>query len=181
MKKVHAPIAGLILLCSAVSCRKDVDERIAAQPQVSEVVASSSLNNSNGITESSWQKGDSWVSVQLPTHTIFHTNMAAASISAETAENGLVRIFKTSDDGKTTQSLPFEETVNGQKNYWYYQVTAGNIMVAVDVYGTATNPAAISSFKSVVLSKEAVATQETKGNSKEILMNLPVSAITQIK
>ena len=92
----------------------------------------------------------------------------------------MIRIVKANGTGNSVQSLPFEETVNGTKYYWYYQVTEGNVMIAVDVYGTDSNPAQGSIFKSVVLTKDAVADQETKGNTKAKLMSMPVETITAL-
>lgn len=177
MKKLQAPIAGLILLLTAASCKKDLQQSQMPEPAIeSSQVTVASNSAPDGISESEWQTGSSWTAVERPTHSVFYTDIKA-DISSETSEQGLIRILKTSNSG-TVQSLPFEETVNGNKHYWYYQVTEGNVMIAVDVYGSTSNPAQGSLFKSVVLTKEAVSGHEAKGNTKARLMSMPVEEIT---
>ena len=181
MKKIHAPIAALALFLTIASCKKDLNETNISEPTI-ETTALAVENNkvaSQGITESEWIANTSWTAVQRPSHSVFFTNIKS-DISVETAEQGLIRIVKANGTGNSVQSLPFEETVNGTKYYWYYQVTEGNVMIAVDVYGTDSNPAQGSIFKSVVLTKDAVADQETKGNTKAKLMSMPVETITAL-
>jgi hypothetical protein len=180
MKKTHAMLAGLMLLLTALSCRKDLEQnQTEATPTIQPTATVTATATVSGVSESEWQKDLSWTYVERPTRSIFYTNIKA-DISEETAEKGLVRVFKFSDSG-APQSLPFEETVNGQKNYWYYQVTEGNIMISVDVYGSKNNPATSSLFKSVVLSKDAVANFETQGKTRAKLMAMPVEAMTSNK
>ena len=89
------------------------------------------------------------------------------------------RVFISTDGGRTSRSLPFEEVIQGEKRYWYYQVTAGNIMVAVDVYGNSSNPMLDKQFKTVVISKEGIVEFESQGESKEDLMSLPLQTLTK--
>ena len=177
MKKLQAPIAGLIILLAAASCKKDLQQNQMPEQAIETSQATVANSAPEGISESEWQTSSSWTAVERPTHSVFYTDIKA-DISSETAEQGLIRIVKTSNSGNTVQSLPFEETVNGNKYYWYYQVTEGNVMIAVDVYGSKSNPAQGSLFKSVVLTKEAISGHEAKGNTKAELMSMPVEEIT---
>jgi len=179
MKKIHAPIAAIAIFLTIASCKKDLQENPIKESAI-ETTAVAVENNkvaAQGISESEWISNTSWTSVQRPSHSVFFTNIKS-DISVETAEQGLIRIVKANGTGNSVKSLPFEETINGTRYYWYYQVTEGNVMIAVDVYGSNTNPAEGSLFKSVVLTKEAVADQETKGNTKDKLMSMPVETIT---
>ena len=179
MKKLQAPIAGFLLLLATAGCRKDIQENLKSSSTETVQVSTEGTAKQNGITESEWQGSLSWTSVERPTYSIFFTTIKS-DISAETAEAGIVRVFKSSANGKQ-QSLPFEETVNGQKYYWYYQVTEGTVMIAVDAYGSKTNPADASLFKTVVLNKDAVTSLEAKGNSRARLMDMSVESITAVK
>lgn len=176
MKKLQAPIAGLFILSTVLGCKKDLQQEMQPEPSQNNQPVAAAAVNPGGIAQSGWQGSLAWSSVELPSHSVFYTNIKT-DISAETAEQGLVRVFKATASG-TPQSLPFEETVNGHKYYWYYQVTEGNLMISVDVYGSQQNPAEGSLFQSVVLSKTALAGFEAKGSSRSKLMNMPFEAIT---
>ncbi|MBO9572200.1 MAG: hypothetical protein J7497_08335 [Chitinophagaceae bacterium] len=173
MKNLKTPFAGLAILCTVLSCQKNVQQlNFTENPPVAIAASTQNLN----LIESDWNKNLSWTKVELPSHTVFYTNIKT-NISAETETQGLIRVFKSSNSS-TSQSLPFEEAIEGQKYYWYYQVTEDNVMISVDVYGSKDNPATESSFKSVVLSKEAVANLEAKGNTKSRLMTIPLETLT---
>lgn len=172
MKNLKTPIAGLALLCAILSCKKDVQQEIT--PDKNQTLTSGSTQNQ--IIESAWNKNLTWTKVELPSHNVFYADIKT-NISAETESEGAVRIFKSSTSSNP-QALPFEETVNGHKYYWYYQVTEGNVMISVDVYGTQENPSTENAFKSIVLSKGAVADLEAKGNSRVSIMTLPLKALS---
>ncbi|MGZ5190998.1 MAG: hypothetical protein ACXWCZ_08240, partial [Flavisolibacter sp.] len=91
-----------------------------------------------------------------------------------------VRVFKTSEAKDKTVSLPFEETINGLKNYYYYQVIEGNIMIAIDVYGTKINPAQKSLFKTVIFNETSITDLEKTGKNKVDLMNLPYNDVINL-
>lgn len=176
MKNLKTPIAVLFIAIAAVSCRKTQQEvQTVEQEATPNAVAANT-----GIAESSWQSPAEWNSVEQPTHTVFYTNIKTSEITADAAEKGMIRVFKVANSGGTSSSvaLPFEETNGSQKSYWYYQVTEGNIMIAVDVYGGKANPAQTSLFKHVVLSSDAVSEFESKGTSKADLMELSLDKVT---
>ena len=175
MKNVRIPLTAALLLMLTFGCRKK------------DVLSSSLENNSNaiakhtdGVNESDWQAGNEWAGVEQPQYSIYYTSIQAAAITSDAAEKGMVRVFKINDSGKSseTTALPFEETKGSEKYYWYYQVTEGNIMISVDVYGSKTNPAEKSLFKYVILSNEVVDGFEKKGTSKSDLMSMSYQGIT---
>jgi hypothetical protein len=171
--KLKTPFAGLAILCTILSCQKDVQQLNSSEIHQTSVAGKAQSSN---LIESEWNKNLTWTKVELPSRTVYYTNIATA-ISAETETQGLVRVFKSSASSNA-QSLPFEETVNGSKHYWYYQVSEGNIMIAVDVYGSKENPAMPDAFKSVVLTPQAVASLEVKGNTRGAVMTMPLEALT---
>lgn len=173
MKHLKTPFAGLVILCTVLSCQKDMQQLNSTEnPPAATAASTQNLD----LIESDWNNNLTWNKVELPSHTIFYTNIKT-NISAETETQGLIRVFKSSNSS-TSQSLPFEETIDSQKNYWYYQVTEGNVMISVDVYGSKSNPTSGSAFKSVVLNKEAVTKLEAKGNTKSKLMTVPLETLT---
>lgn len=172
MKSLKTPLPGLLLLLAILGCQKDLQQN-QLPPEIGQPKTSAVSKNVN-VTESEWKGNLDWSNVELPSHSVFYTNVKT-DISAETSEQGLVKIFKSSSSNP--QSLPFEENANGRKYYWYYQVTEGNVMISVDVYGSKENPGGI--FKSVVLNKEAVADFEARGYSKTELMKMPLEALTR--
>jgi hypothetical protein len=169
MKHLKTPFIGLAILCTILSCQKDVQQQNSPEDNPSVAIEKT-------IIESDWSKNLSWSKVELPSHTVFYTNIKT-SISAETESQGLVRVFKSSHSS-ATQSLPLEEVVNGKNFYWYYQATEGNLMISVDVYGSAENPATTAAFKSVVLTRGAVTNFETKGNTRTSIMTMPLEELT---
>lgn len=171
--KLKTPFAGLAIVCSILSCQKDVQHLNSSEIHQTSVAGKAQSSN---LIESEWNKNLTWTKVELPSRTVFYANIATG-ISAETETQGLVRVFKSSTSSNA-QSLPFEETVNGTKLYWYYQVSEGNIMIAVDVYGSKENPASGNAFKSIVLNKEAVTNLAAKGNTKSRLMTMPLETLT---
>jgi hypothetical protein len=171
--KLKTPFVGLAILCSILSCKKDVQQVNSLENHQASITGKAQDLN---FIESDWNKNLTWTKVELPSHTVFYTNMKT-DISAETETQGLVRVFKSSKSS-AAQSLPFEETVNGSKHYWYYQVSEGNVMIAVDVYDSKDNPAIADAFKSVVLTPEAVASLEAKGNTRSTVMTMSFESLT---
>lgn len=177
MKKLQAPVAGLLLLLAVSSCKKDLNETQAPEFQETEAVSISSDNSSN-LVESGWETGSDWTAVEQPNYSVYYTNFKSDAITADVADNGLIRVFKADEQGKSI-ALPFEETKGSQRLYWYYQVTEGNIMVAVDVYGDKSNPTTSAMFKNLVFSQEAISDFESKGNSKADLMRKSYEDLTR--
>jgi hypothetical protein len=177
VKKLQAPFAGLLILLTFFGCRKDLQHDNQVESQSLELPSSTINATDSNITESGWQGDLNWTEVSLPSRSVFHTNLIS-EISSETAEKGLVRIFKTTDGGNTLQSLPFEETVNGEKHYWYYQVNEGNVMISVDVYGTQTKPSNSNMFKAIVLNKSALEKFNASGKNASKLMTMSLNELT---
>jgi hypothetical protein len=168
MKKLQAPVAGLLLLLAVSSCKKDLNETQAPEFQETTSVSIDS-DNSSSLVESGWETSSDWTAVDQPNYSVYYTTFKSSDVTSDVADNGLIRVFKADEQGNTI-SLPFEETKGSQRLYWYYQVNEGNIMVAVDVYGDKTNPTTSAKFKNVVFSKEAISEFETKGLNKADLL-----------
>jgi hypothetical protein len=166
MKNLQAPFLGALLLLAAIGCRKN-DLNDKPSPDLSEV----STAGNSVLKKSDWVSQSNWTKVEQPSYTVFYTNIKTDDVTSDVADNGLIRVFKSGNENNPI-SLPFEETAGSQKLYWYYQVTKGNIMIAVDVYGNGSNPTQSQLFKNVVLDKKAIESFESKGTSKVELMNL---------
>ena len=179
MKKLQAPVAGILLLLALASCKKDLTENTFTETPSVEVSAVNAPSTGN-VIESDWVATSAWNTVDQPSHSVSYTNVKA-DVTAEAAENGLVRVFKSSTTNPSSvQSLPFEETVNGNKYYWYYQITEGNILVMVDAYGDKNLPKENLLIKSVVLSSDAITNFESRGTSKADLMKMPLESISEV-
>jgi hypothetical protein len=179
MKNLKTPLAVLLIVITAASCRKTENE--FQQPQATVEQTASVATLPEGIIQSDWQSATAWNKVEQPTYSIYTSNIKG-DISAENAEQGMVRVFKSTGKNAVPVALPFEETVDGQKQYWYYQVTEGNVMVAVDAYGSkAVNPADQTQFKLVILNKDVLSSFEEKGTSRADIMNMSYDSFTGTK
>ncbi len=176
MKKTQAPFLALFILLFAAGCRKEMSDINTQETPESDVISVQS--KTTGIAESGWTENSDWNMVEQPSHNVYFTNIATDAITAAAADKGMVRVFKAGANGESV-SLPFEETKGSQKLYWYYQVTEGNIMIAVDVYGSKSNPATSSQFKHIVMNQEAVSTFESNGTSRSDLMELSADELVQ--
>ncbi len=171
MKNLKTPIAVMLVFSAVLACNK-MDLQEETQNEIN--ANASAKTQVQGVSESEWKSTSEWNAVDQSGRAAFFTTISAPEITADAAEKGLVRVFKLNGtDQSTLVSLPIEETSGANKNYWYYTVTDGQIMISVDVYGSTENPAAKSLFKYVVLNSEAVAEVEKKGTSKVDLMELP--------
>jgi hypothetical protein len=175
MKNVRTPMMAVLLMMMIFSCRKKDITSTLSQNNPNAVA-----KHTDGVNESGWQSTKEWVGVEQPQYSIFFTNIKAAAITAEASEKGMVRVFKINDSGTSeSTTLPFEETIGSAKYYWYYQITEGNIMISVDVYGSKINPAEKSLFKYVILSNDVVDGFEKKGTSKSDLMSMSYQRLTE--
>jgi hypothetical protein len=169
-------IAGVLLLCAIVSCRKNQLEGISEKENIQ------TASTQNQASESDWMPATQWNTAERPTHTVYFTNIKTGNITAANANNALVRIYKKDNSGKiSSTALPFEENVGSQKLYWYYEINEGEIMVSVDVYGSKTNPLTNSSFKYIILDNATVGDMESKGISKKQLMRMSYEDLNNLK
>jgi hypothetical protein len=170
-------ITGVLLLCAMVSCKKDQLESTSQNDPQLKTVSSEQIKNS----ETDWSAATQVEKADRTSHTVFYTNIKAPDITAETANESLVRIFKKDNSGKiSSRALPFEETNGSQKAYWYYEVSEGNIMVSVDVYGNRDNPFANSSFKYIVMDDTDMQKLLSKGITKKDLKRLSYDDLNQL-
>lgn len=175
-------LLGVILLFSVFGCRKNLDKKTSADLNENFQTQSFKENlniDANGIISSDWQSTDDWIKVHLPTHTVYHTNLKTAA-TTEYPSQEIIRVFKNLPQGNDAQSLPYEEIKNGSKYYWYYTVTKGNVMIAVDVYGSAIKPNATDQFKTIVFTPKAITTLQSKDKIKIQLSKLPYKKIAAL-
>lgn len=147
---------AVVLLFIVAGCRKTLNDNPSSSSQEyihTQNAQNHNLSNADGIIASDWQSSNSWTKVDLPTHTIFYTHLETAFVDNSPGQQ-MVRIFKTMSGKDVPQSLPFEETINGTKYYWYYTVTKGSVMIAVDVYGSPTNPGLNHQFRTIAFTRE---------------------------
>jgi hypothetical protein len=179
--KCYFLFAVCFVLTVTAGCRKDVDEKIPQGAtginELSKADEGIDSFQTEDINVSKWQSGVLWNKVSRPTHTVFYSNFPV-EISDDDIEAGLIRIFEASGAApKQVRALPFEETVNGHRYYWYYFVKKNAIMVSVDVYEGDANPAADSRFQTVVFSKAAA---ESNEKARTDLMQLSYENISRL-
>ena len=165
---------SVIILIAALGCRKNSLDPLTPQSPAKIVI-----NQQDGIKESDWLVPASWKSTEQPAYSLYSYDLKADAVTDEIIDEGLVRIFKTSDNTSPGVSLPFEEIKDGQKIYWYYEITPGNIMIAADVYGKNISPEK-SLFKYLILNKKMVNTLEEKGIHQSKMMDLPYQKMKAI-
>lgn len=96
MKNARLPLV-VIILCIALGCRKDLHKNTSNHlNQYTQTGSKEDLNsiNKNGIIASGWQGTNDWVQVNLPTHTVYYTNLKTAV--ADYTSQEVVRVFKNS-------------------------------------------------------------------------------------
>ena len=177
MKNLNIALAGLLVLMIAVGCKKN-----DSQPQQSETASTTEATSQiASTTESEWNLLMDWNSLKHADSTVYSSNIKIESLNADAVQNGLVRIFKIANPGGVTSTaLPFEEKNGAVNQFWYYEVTEGNIMILIDVSGGNTNPAEKSLFKYVILSGNAVKEIEKKGSSKADLMSVSYDKLKEL-
>ena len=162
---------SVVILVILLSCRK-TDSLVPVQPESPEKVFSKFTNENN---ESDWVQPSVWKSTQQPSYSLYLSELKTDVVTDEIVDNGLVRIFKMSARNKNDVpiSLPFEEIMDGQKIYWYYEITPGNIMIYADVYGKQNISPENFLFKYLILNKQMVQNLNEKGIHQPHMMDLP--------
>lgn len=173
MKNMKLPILGLSLVLLVASCKKDDLKEDSAQDATTTSVADTKVASQSWKTITQWEKADQG------TFSVHYFTIADSSITADVADNGLVLVFKK--DGSSIHSLPFEETKASSKesdnttasaNYWYHQVSDGNLLVSYDIYNTPATPETASSFQYFVITPDQLNTLQSNGYTTEKLMGL---------
>lgn len=165
-------IAGAILICLTVGCKKEPIKNFPSQDHISSISSSE-----NKITESNWITASQWEVAQQPSHSVFHTNINTGNNSV--SETALL-VYRKDNTHGTIMTLPYEENKGLQKIYWYFEADGGNIMISADVYGPGANSFSTNSFKYIVLSEATVQDMEKRGISKTQLMTMPYEKFTEL-
>jgi hypothetical protein len=169
-------VTGVLILCAIVSCKKDQLETTPTDPQL-ETITDKQLQNS----QADWSAPSQVEKAERANHTVFYTNIKAPEITAETGNEGMIRIYKKDELGRiSSHALPLEETNGAQKTYWYYEISEGNIMVSADVYGGRSNPFTNSSFKYIVMDDMDMQKLQSKGITRKELKRLSYDELNRL-
>lgn len=166
MKNLKLPLIGLTLVIAIASCKKN-DYQVD-QPVQTESAAPAAKTDS--VDNIGWQSSSNWEASKQENFSVYYFNIDDAKITSDVAENGLVLVYKK--NGSAVASLPSEEKNNNSSNYWYHQVTEGNLLILCDAYGAALQPGTNNSFKYFILTPDQLKDLEAKGHSSADLMNL---------
>src|SRR2546423_11644502 len=134
MKNLKLPLIGLTLILAVASCKKN-DFQEEAQPVQTES-ATSEVKTNSSVDNIGWQSSAKWEASKQENFSVYYFTIDDAKITSDVAENGLVLVYKKY--GSAVASLPSEEKGNNSSNYWYHQVTEGNLLILCDAYGTAS-------------------------------------------
>jgi hypothetical protein len=165
-----------------ISCRKNLNETPTSNlHQHIQTANPENLNllNAKGIIASGWQSSNDWTKVDLPAHSVYYTHLKTAFVNNHSSQQ-VIRVFKNISGKNIPESLPFEETIDATRYYWYYTITKGSVMIAVDVYGSSTNPGVDNHFKIIVFSPESLTRLQPGELVKTSLSKLSYEKIASI-
>jgi len=170
MKNRHLPLLGLGLAIFAISCKKaDVQNDNAASKDQSGLAA-------NNAVVSNWKTVDSWQTIAGKNSTTYQSKIEDAAITADVASNGLVLVY--ANNGKTIESLPFEQKMGALTYSWYYEVSEGMVNVSSAVRGSG-GAAVNQSVRYFVLTPQQLDDMQAKGISRSDLMDMSYQQVVQ--
>ena len=153
--RIFAAVLGATVIFTA--CRKNDLQKEALQNQAS----------------SQMKTVSNWPSEKMDKYTEFSSTIEDKNITSDVVSKGLVLAFKKSSN--SVINLPASEKSGLSAYTWYYQVAEGSIVFSADAYGLAKAPNSNQSFDYFILSEEKIKDLESKGYSKDQLMNLSYS------
>lgn len=169
MKRISIITAGIFMI-AASSCSKN--ELRSEQLYTAPVVEATAAAAPSTATVSAWQPVSEWSAVQEgKAHS---GSISNAAITTGVADNGLVLVF--AQKGNSTQSLPYTDG----DVYWNYQVEEGKVVINAAGTKDGMTIDRQQAFQYVVLSKEQLDVLETKGITKNELINLSYSQAMEI-
>ncbi len=179
MKIQKMSLSVLLLIVLASSCRKTdfLEEQQAITTDASASIADS-ITRSTTADSSGWRSSSDWKVTAQESYSVYYLNIEDANITADVVNEGLVLVFKQS--GKTSSSLPLEEKGTSGSQYWYHQVTEGNLLISADTYGGAKAPDASSGIKYLIATPQKRAELEQKGYSLDRLMSLSYAEAAEL-
>lgn len=157
--KFLALALGLLVFAS---CKKNDMTPVQGETETPAVAAAP-----NGTTArlSAWQSVNTWSADQAKGTAAGVIKDAA--ITADIANHGLVLVF--TKKGNIEQSLPYMQAGD---IFWSYQVEEGTIIITADGAAGKTANNTDQQFQYVVISKEQLDALESKGQSRNSLVNL---------
>ncbi len=178
MKILKPSFSAIVFMVLAVGCRKN-DFSSELEQEATVTAAASPLPMSTSEADSTgWNYSADWKVAAQEDFSVYYININEKAITEDVVENGLVLIYKKNEISLT--ALPVEEGANEQTQYWYHQVTEGNIMISVDAYGATSAPDASTSFKYFIVTPEKIEALEAQGYSAEKLMELTFEEASQL-
>jgi hypothetical protein len=180
MKIQKMSLSVLLLIVLASSCRKNdfLEEQQPIIPEASSSFAADSTNRAGTADSSGWKSSSDWKVAVQESFSVYYLNISDASITADVVNEGLVLVFK--QGGKTSSSLPVEEKSTTGSQYWYHQVTEGNLLISADTYGAAKAPDASNAIKYFIATPQKRAELEQKGYSLDRLMSLSYAEVAEL-
>ncbi|HVG12009.1 MAG TPA: hypothetical protein VM843_03350 [Flavisolibacter sp.] len=174
MKILKPSFSILMLLVLATSCKKNdfLDENVPTE------TAASAPELSLNTDSSAWYSSSKWDIAAQEDFSVHYINVADNKITADVVDNGLVLVFKQNSAG--VAALPVEESGKGESQYWYHQVTEGNLLISADTYGGAKAPDASSTFKYFILTSQSLKTLEANGYTLDRLMGLSYQEASEL-
>jgi hypothetical protein len=179
MKIQKMSLSVLLLIVLASSCRKTdfLEEQQTILTEASTSFATDSTTDA-GTDSSGWKSSSDWKVAAQESFSVYYLNIVDANITADVVNEGLVLVFKQGD--KKSSSLPVEEKSTTGSQYWYHQVTEGNLLISADTYGAAKAPDASSSIKYFIATPQKRAELEQKGYSLDRLMGLSYAEAAEL-
>lgn len=177
MKSLQLPLLGLLTMLFVMSCKKD---DLLKPSNLQPVGMADSVTAVSFKVTSEWNNLSDWNTVNQQKFNIYYTNIKDAKITSSDADNGLVLVYMKNNATGAITRLPYEEKTADHVNYWYYQVTGGNILVSCDASGASKVPDQTFSFKYVVSSDKTLGVLEQKGYSRADLMKMPYNDVMKI-
>lgn len=178
MKIQKMSLSVLLLIVLASSCRKSdfLEEEQTINPETSILVNADSATGSSD--SSGWKSSADWKVTAQESFSVYYLNIQDANITAEVVDKGLVLVFKKGV--KISSSLPVDEKSTSGSQYWYHQVTEGNLLISADTYGDAKAPDASNSIKYFIAGPQKRAELEQKGYSFDRLMSLSYAEAAEL-
>jgi hypothetical protein len=175
MKILKPSFSILMLLVLATSCKKNdfLDENVPT-----ETAAATAPDLSLDTDSSAWYSSSKWDIAAQDDFSVHYINVSDDKITADVVDNGLVLVFKQNSAG--IAALPLEEGGKAESQYWYHQVTEGNLLISADTYGAAKAPDASSTFKYFILTSQTLKTLEGNGYTLDRLMGLSYQEASEL-
>jgi hypothetical protein len=169
MNRITIVALGIFMLAAA-SCTKD---ELRSEQEYTEPVVETTAAAAPAVTVSEWQTVREWSAAQE--NKTQSGSISNSTITSDIVDNGLVLVF--AKRGDITQSLPYTD---GGDIYWNYQVEEGKVLINASATADVVRIDRQQAFQYIVLSKDQLDAFETKGVSKNDLINFSYKQAVEI-